>query len=78
MESTKRKIRNKIGARCLTAKEVSLILPTYGQVTKQIEQFRQEKTEHCQAGDQRTNNIGIICCSFLLMILILVPIAAQT
>lgn len=52
--------RNRIGARCLTAQEIKLILPTYGQIKKQIEQFRQEKQDNSQPGDQKTNNIGII------------------
>ncbi len=52
--------RNRIGARCLTSQEIKLILPTYGQIKKQIEQFRQEKQDNSQPEDQKTNNIGII------------------
>lgn len=50
--------RNKIGARCLTPAEAQLILPTYQQIWKQIEQFRLEK-DHKHTS-QKTNNIGII------------------
>lgn len=58
MESTES--RNKIGARRLTTQEVKLILPTYEQIAKQIEQFREEKRENRQTENQKTNNIGII------------------
>ncbi len=58
MESTGS--RNRIGARRLTSQEVKLILPTYEQITKQIEQFREEKRESRQTENQKTNNIGII------------------
>lgn len=58
--------KSKIGARCLSKEEAELILPTYGQIYKQIEQFRRERRfASRQEGDghdkdQKTNNIGII------------------
>lgn len=64
--------KSKIGARALTKAEAKLILPTYEQIEKQIEQFRYEKEKRGNRQDvqgelgeeqnsiQKTNNIGII------------------
>lgn len=52
--------KNKIGARCLSENEVKLILPTYGQIYNQIEQFREEATIDKEENTQKTNNIGIL------------------
>lgn len=65
--------RNKIGARFLTDREAEMILPTYGQIQAQIDQFRREKQDVSKMDDsekdknlkktdldQKTNNIGIM------------------
>lgn len=58
--------KSKIGARCLSEEEAKLILPTYEQIYKQIDQFRRERKfesrqeEDGRDKDQKTNNIGII------------------
>lgn len=57
--------KNKLGARVLTEKEMEMILPGAQSIFEQIEVFRSNADEICDAeqeNEQRINNIGIMGC----------------
>lgn len=57
--------KNKLGARVLTEKEMEMILPVAQSIFEQIEVFRSNANEICDAeqeNEQRINNIGIMGC----------------